>query len=387
MGNKLFFTLLSVFAIGFFGWYTLVFSSFYTNSEIKYLDLSAKNLFLDTPDFSQVNVYFNSTVDISTYSISSSCQVQSQFLFQKDMMYVFQLKVVNKDCKNSNFYLADANKKVLTNTHFQLKLSKDFDLYNAFLDYDDASLIKAKKRILDLKEKYKLFSNVDLKNENRDFVKKSRYFDELEYNKKIIDTILSQRGLKYIVPVKWYQLPEKNLNKLPNGGRPYRASYTNAIHEWWDIDAPLGTPVQSLDAGVIVKVIRNFQFSDLSKLKISPNITYEDRINNLDILRWNQVWLKTMKWDLVFYSHLSQVNDDIQVGNIVPRWYPFGKVGKSWVPDKDYDDYHLHFELRKNPYIFSEAGRYSMYDYMNWDWYFKGKTREYIMQHQYEIFE
>ena len=187
MGNKLFFTLLSVFAIGFFGWYTLVFSSFYTNSEIKYLDSSAKTLFLDTPDFSQVNVYFNSTIDVSSYTISSSCQVQSQFVFQKDMMYVFQLKVVNKDCKNSNFYLADANKKALTNTLFQLGLSRDFELYNTFLDYDDASLIKAKKRILDLKDKYKLFSNVDLKNENIDLIKKSIYFNEQEKNKKNIN--------------------------------------------------------------------------------------------------------------------------------------------------------------------------------------------------------
>jgi hypothetical protein len=133
--------------------------------------------------------------------------------------------------------------------------------------------------------------------------------------------------------------------------------------------------------------VRDFQFSDLSKLKKGENISYYDKVNNLDILRWNQVWLKTMKWDVVFYAHLDEVYDDIQVWNIIPRWYPLWTVWKTWVPDKDYNDYHLHFELRKNPYSIKNAWKYSLYDYMTWDWYFKWDTRESIKQKQYTIFE
>lgn len=387
MGNKLFFTFLALFGMFFFSWYTMVFSNFYKNAEIKYIATSSKNLFLDIQNHSQITVYFNSTLDISKYNFSSSCNVETTFLKKQESLYVFGIKIWNNDCKNGNFYLQDESGKVLSNTHFSLWLISDFDLYNTFVDYDDLSLKKALENIKKLQEKYKLFSKVDVKDKNIDLVKKSLYLQELKHKSDIIQTILTMRTQKYIIPVEGYQLPEKNLNKLPNGARPYRAAYTDGIHEWWDIDAPLGAQVRSLDAGIIVKIVRNFKFSDLSTLKTTGNISLQDKINNLDILRWNQVWVKTMKWDVVFYSHLNKVYDDIRVGNIVAKWHPLGTIGKTWVPDKDYDDYHLHFEVRKNPYIDSEAGKYSLYDYMNWSWYFKWEKREYIRDHQYEIFQ
>ena len=57
------------------------------------------------------------------------------------------------------------------------------------------------------------------------------------------------------------------------------------------------------------------------------------------------------------------------------------------VPEKDYDDYHLHFALQVNPYDHQKAGTYNFDDYMTWDWKFRGETFEYILQNQGEIFE
>lgn len=90
-------------------------------------------------------------------------------------------------------------------------------MYNTFVDYDTQSLLKAKEHITKLQEKYKLFSKVDQNDKNIDLVKKSVYLQELKHKSDIIQTIVSMRGQKYIVPVEGYQMPEKNLNKLPNG--------------------------------------------------------------------------------------------------------------------------------------------------------------------------
>lgn len=387
MWNKWFFTILSFLWILFFWWYTLVYSNFYKNDDIKFLDLSSKNIYINSNNLNSNIVYFNSTYDISLYKLYSVCPIESNFLYSNENIYAFNLKILDQNCKNSNFYLEDNNSKIILNTNFKLNIIKDFDLYNRYTDYSFEYLSKVNKKIYSLRNKYKIFLNIEKNDKNLDFVKKSRYYKELDYNNKVVENILFQRQFKYEIPIAWYELPSKNINKLPNWARPYRAAYTDWIHEWWDIDAPLWQEVVSIDGWIIVKVIRDFKFSDLWKIKMWSNITENDRIENLDILRWNQVWLKTMKWDVVFYAHLSKVYDDIQVWNIIPKWYPLWKVWKTWVPDKDYEDYHLHFELRKNPYSNYMVWKNTVYDYMNWDWYFKWETREYIKEKQYTIFD
>lgn len=387
MWNKVFITILSIFGICFWWWYTLVYSNFYRNLEINFLWVSSPKVYINSDTLNHIKVYFHSTEDIHNYKLSWACQGTSKFVSQKDSVYVFDYALFDINCTNTNFYLVTSDNKTLTNTLFTLNVQRDFDLYNTYLDFDDTTLRKALEKVKQLQKKYTLFSNVKDNGANKDFAKKSFYFDELAYNEKIIKTIIEGRKTKYLIPVGGFELPDKNLNKFPNGGRPYRAAYTDWVHEGWDIDAPYGTEVRSLDAGVIVKVVRNFEFSDLNTIKMNGTLSDQDKAVNLDILRGNQVWVKTMKWDVVFYAHLSKIYDDIQVGNIVPRGYPLGKVGKSWVPDKDYTDYHLHFEVRKNPYMVSEAGKYSLYDYLNWDWYFRGQSREYVRAHQYEVFE
>jgi murein DD-endopeptidase MepM/ murein hydrolase activator NlpD len=104
-------------------------------------------------------------------------------------------------------------------------------------------------------------------------------------------------------------------------------------------------------------------------------------------LRGNQVWLKTSKWDLIFYSHLAEIENGLKEWQKVFEWQTLGTVGITGVPDKNYTDYHLHFELRKNPYDLKMAWKYTLQDYMNWDWYFKWKSAQYIQQNQYTIFQ
>lgn len=366
----------------------MVYSSFYKDLNINFLWLSSKNIYLNSEKLNNSIIAFSSKDDISNYIFHSPCNIKTEFLYTINAKYFFNLEILEKNCSQENFYLKNEKWDILTNTHFKLNLIWDFDLYNKLTDYNDELLSQANKKYLSQKDKFKLFASIDDKNPNFDFVKKSRYYDELDYNNSKIEEIIIKRQNKYQIPVEWYSLPDgKNPSKLPNSARPYRASYTNAVHEWWDIDAPSWKEVVSIDDWIIVKVINDFQFEDLNNLKKDWNLSYEDKVKNLDILRWNQVWVKTMKWDVIFYSHLSEVYQNIQVWQIVEKWQPLGKIWISWVPDKNYSDYHLHFELRKNPYLKTNAGNNIEFDYMNWDWYFKWQSREYILKNQYTIFQ
>ncbi len=372
----------------FFFYYTMVDSAFFKNVDIVFSGLSSKNIYLNSDKLNKNIIVFKSVDDISNYKISSICSTHTEFLYKKESLNFFSFSVLDKKCFNENFYLQNEKWDIFTNTHFKLNLISDFELYNKFTDIETKMLALLSSKYITEKNKFKLFASIDNTNPNFEYIKKSRHYDELEYNNSKINYIIEKRKKLYQIPISWYKLPDgKNPSKLPNSSRPYRASYTNAIHEWWDIDAPAGTKIVSIDDGIIVKIVKDFKFWDLSKMKKWDQITQKDKIMNLDILRWNQVWVKTMKWDVIFYSHLDKVNPDLQVWDTINRGQYIGTVWITWVPDKNYTDYHLHFELRKNPYKKENAWNNTLEDYMNWDWYFKWETKEYILQNQYKIFQ
>jgi hypothetical protein len=138
---------------------------------------------------------------------------------------------------------------------------------------------------------------------------------------------------------------------------------------------------------MIIRVISDFEYWDLNHLDHSEHLTHDDEVENLDILRWNQVWLKTSKWDVVFYSHLQDVSTHLKEWMIVRKWETLGTIGISGVPDKNYKDYHLHFTIHKNPYNKKRSQTYSYEDYMNWDWYFKGQSLNEVLKYQSEVFK
>lgn len=365
-------------------WYAIVNSDFYKSIDVKVFDVMSENIYLNSSDLNSTIIAFQSKTDLSNFKIQSSCNIESNFLEWKQDYYFFSLKVKDNDCSNSNFYLKN-NNKIFTNTLFSLNLIKDYDLLNLYTDYNNLYLQNFTKKTSETKEKFKIFSTYEW-DFNYDFLKKKRYFYELDHKEKLINNIILKRESKYEIPVEWHKLPTLK-TKLPNSPRPYRAEYTDWIHEWWDIDAPFWTEVVALDDWIIVNVINGFKYSDLDSLKLWKSLTYEDKIINLNTLRWNQVWVKTMKWDVVFYWHLNEIYDDVKVWDFVTRWTPLWKVWKTWVPDENYKDFHLHFEVRKNPYNNKNAWKYSLLDYMKWEWYFKWKDENYIKQNQYNIFD
>lgn len=368
-------------------WYTLVYWAFYKNNDIRFIDILTKKMYIDSEIWTHNQVVFSSEENLSQYQISTPCNIEQKVQKKENNLYIFDIIFKDTMCRNNHFYLKDSKWKVIVNTYFQLDIIGDYELYNYYTDLSNRDLEKILQTIKTNLPKYKIFSEVSDDIFDTKLWKWKKLFYYFQHHIKTIENILAWRKNKYVVPIAGYKLPEKNLNKLPNGLRPYRAGYTNTVHEWWDIDAPLWTPVRAIDDGYIIRVIDDFIFQDLSKINKSSGLSYEQKVKNLDILRWNQVWLKTMKGDIIFYSHLDTVFSDIKVGKFVSVWDILGTVGKSWVPDKNYTDYHLHFELRKNPYNKSEAWKYSLLNYMTWDWYFKNESRAHITQYQYTIFQ
>ncbi|PID87471.1 hypothetical protein CSB07_01535 [Candidatus Gracilibacteria bacterium] len=376
--------------IGLIFGYSLVLADLGNSPQLK-LEHSFKsgdNIFLDSKNLNSIIISYESNIDLSKYSLYSVCDSKSQFLDSSRSQYFFKFKYKDKSCSNPNIVLKDDLGNVIVDSLIKVRLIKNTDLYNVFLDYSDKDLKVLYKKVYENVKKYSIFSNYEKNNSKKvlSFLKKSRIYKEYLYSLAIIENIINNRKQKYILPVKGYKLSNLN-SKLPNANRGYRKEYTDGIHHGWDIDAPYGTEVVALDDGVIIRIVDGFKSSELNNIKRGKSLTYLEELHNLDILRGNQVWLKTMKGELIFYSHLSEVSQNLKEGKMVKKGENLGKIGITGIPGKNYTDYHLHFVIHENPYYKNKAGKYSFDDYMSWDWKFKGEKVDYIKENSYTIFE
>jgi hypothetical protein len=46
---------------------------------------------------------------------------------------------------------------------------------------------------------------------------------------------------------------------------------------------------------VILRIVDGFEFEDLDQITKQPKLSHNQKTHNLDVLRGNQVWLKTSK--------------------------------------------------------------------------------------------
>ncbi|MDD2907862.1 MAG: M23 family metallopeptidase [Candidatus Gracilibacteria bacterium] len=362
--------------------YTLVFAG--NIGEIKFK--LSNNIFFDSLNLSKNMVIIESRENLSNLKISGDCSVTGKMVEHNANFYVFELFLADEKCDKKTINAVFSKGDLLLNASFNL--TTPGNLYNTYLDFSSEKLEKYLKSIEVGITKLSSYSsyNKTIHKDKYDFLDKNRNLQELMYMKTFISDILSKRNLKYAVPIKGSNLPTLS-SKMPNVPRPYRSEYTSGIHEGWDFDADYGETVVSIDYGIVVRVIDNFSFADLDKLKTTGELTKDDKVKNLDILRGNQVWIKTMRGDVVFYSHLSEVYSNIKVGDVVFKGQALGAVGITGVPDKNYTDYHVHVEFRENPHNDTRKTSYSIDEYMNWDWYFKGKSEKYILENEYNIFE
>ncbi len=369
--------------------YSLVLSNFSNILEnTKVVFKNNPNIYLDSKDLNTSFVVFTSDVNLSWYKLFSECTDKTKFVKKEKNMFVFKIEDFSLDCNNPNVYLKSKFGRIYKNTKINFNLIDRTRLLREYLDYSTNQLEEYKKdnkykqtKLSVNKDRFILAWYIEKLYITRPWFEKL----ELIYKNNIIDQILKARKNKYILPVIWAKLP-KRPDKVPNFWRWYRAHYTDGIHHGWDIDSPLWTPLVTIDDGIIVRNLKDWKWENFAGIKYWKNLTKTDKARNLDILRWNQIWLKTMKWEVVFYSHLTDIPENIKKGDFIRKGTYIWKIGITWVPDKTYNDYHIHFPIQVNPYIISKAWKNVYLDYMLWDWKTKGKTPEYVMQNQAQFF-
>lgn len=378
--KPLFSAVITVFVLSLVFWYSLVFGNAngYTGPLMLDFQLS-KTIYPETNKLNTNMFIFKSSVDLSQASLVSSCGNYSKFIQKRNDYYIFNVKYF-QNCSDDKLELQNNGEVLFT---AQQKVIWEYELWDAFVDYPTADL---KKALNSLSKKLLLYSQRSQVLTGYESAKNTRSINEVAFLYDVLDNIIQKRSQKYKIPVIGREISTK-LSKLPNAGRPYRESYTDGIHHGWDVDGNLWEEVVALDDAMVVRVVSGFEFNDLWRLVYGDNLSDDQKIKNLDILRGNQVWLKTAKWDVVFYSHLQDIYTNITEWMIVKKWQKIGTIGTTWVPDKAYDDYHLHFPIHKNPYNTKMAGKYDYDDYMRWDWYFKENTIYEILELQNQVFE
>lgn len=323
-------------------------------------------------------------------SIFSRCNINQSLSYQNSFknwkLYLIKVKIIDPNCKDYDFYIKNWD-IIYTDTKFTQNNTSYSLLLNKFSDYNNA----------DLKEKYDEFDKIIHSLDNETFALKNNIeitqqikriqkiyemnFDE--FNNSIIDHIIKSRSdLKYISPVKGRALPT-NKNLIPNASRLYRIDTTDWIHHWYDILAPVWTQVQALWEWIIVRIKKWFSWADFSKIK-KWKLSFDDKLINLDIFKWNQVWLKTLDWNITIYAHLWHISDDIFEWKMVKAGVYLGNIDKTWVPDKEYKDYHLHFEMQQNPHIKDKIN--STLDILRWSWFWEWKKYDWIINEQNKLF-
>lgn len=374
-----------IIAIIIFFWVSFVFGSnviFEPKLGIKKI---SNNIFIWVENLNKDLLVFNSDIDLSKYSLSTWCEINSKYLWKKNNDYYFAFSYKN-NCKNPNIYLKNEDWVIIKKSLVKINIFSERKIFDYFSDTNLSLLEKFNKKLKNsinkLKIKVKSFWK---EKENFNIIKIKRILEENIFKQKILQKIINWKKDKYRNPVVWHKMP-KQLSKIPNSSRWYRENYTDWIHHGWDIYWYYWEDVVAIDDWIIVRIVDNFEFENLSNIKKWNNITNFDKIKNLDLLRWNQVWLKTTKWDIVFYSHLSKIYSNIKVWDIVSRGQKLWAIWISWVPYKNYKDYHLHFAIMKNPLNIKKIGKYEIDDYFKWDWYFKWKSLDYVLNHQDEVF-
>lgn len=337
------------------------------------------NVYTENQLLSSNIVVYKANKNISNYQIKWTCKVAYDFIERKGDTFIFYVQVKNS-CLNPKIWLSEFN-IVEKQSILDYRISSKSDLISKYTDYSDEDL--ASERLYNF-----WLRNSFGKKESKDFVT-SLYnkFKSAEAGLKydVIKYIIEGRKHKYVTWVKGVSLPTQR-NRVPNTGRPYRSHYTDWIHHGWDFYSKYGDEVRAIDDGVIIRIKRNFKFKDLDAIKFGK-LSDKDRAYNLDLLRGSQVWVKTLKWDVAIYSHLSAIRDDISVWDIVKKEQVLWKIWITWVPDRHYKDYHVHLELNKNPREPEKYWKYTIDDIMMWNYRLQWKTVTETMKAQYDIFE
>jgi murein DD-endopeptidase MepM/ murein hydrolase activator NlpD len=354
-----------------------------SDGEVKIHASLNPNIISGDPKLGNTVLVVSAPTDMEGIRTITSCEHRESILHKKPMdtkrtIYVIQLHFPTM-CDTPSVSIGD-RERIFTDASLQLPIQSVTQLEDALINTRSAELL-ALMRMEPVPYVWSR-STISQKLEKLKILYIHLY---TILQSDIASNILHDReDGKYISPVAGYSLPTKD-NTVPGTGRPYRRDITDGIHHGWDIIAPFGTAVQALSKGKIIRIVNNWKWEDFKRFK-RVDLSIDDRLQNLDIYRGNQVWLQSMDGNVVFYSHLSHISPDIIVGSSVNAGTYLGKIGTSGVPEKNYKNIHLHFEIQENPFL-EDMKKPSYLDIMRWKYIGKDMNHEAIQRKTRELFQ
>lgn len=171
------------------------------------------------------------------------------------------------------------------------------------------------------------------------------------------DAYLPKWAQGFTMPIGGASVPDAE-NLLPNARRMYR----NGTHEGIDIFSDYGTPVMAAKDGHVLYISGYETVSSTFRshlLKISRMLP-ETPLEILRVLHGRQVILEhgliDGGWLVTVYSHLSEVDEGLAVGDLVKKGEILGYVGNSGTDSEGAENgSHLHFEVRVNGHYLGEG--------------------------------
>ena len=162
------------------------------------------------------------------------------------------------------------------------------------------------------------------------------------------------RGLTY--PVRGGVLPLDKPSYMPNADRDYR----NGVHEGVDFSASEGTAVYAAWWGKIIRIDKSYQ--ELTYNEYQQMIARSSQVaitppDVLDRMRGRQIWIDHGNGVVTRYCHLSAVNQNLVIGQVVNQGDYIGKAGSSGLKWTGFVA-HLHFEIRIGDQYLGEGKSY-----------------------------
>jgi hypothetical protein len=191
--------------------------------QARFLSDLGRTVYLDDETLRSLIVVFSSENNLANYEIHSSCETYSEHVFVYRNLHFFTLTYLDEDCDNRTIALKN-NDIIISRSLGTLKLSSKAQELRVLLDKDDARLSSLDADIARKLRPVGIFRNfnraLSLETLPNHFKKYQAL--ELQYRRSLIAMIQEGRTQKYISPVPGYYI-QKQANKVPNAGRPYRA--------------------------------------------------------------------------------------------------------------------------------------------------------------------
>jgi len=122
-------------------------------------------------------------MDLSSYSISSSCDISSEFLEYYKTLYFFRVDYSNApDCKNGNIVLERSGEKLVSSIT-KLNLSNNLSEISTFIDYSTQDIKNFQKSIESDMSRYAIYKNYNRQSIAKyyKFLKGQRKYKEAAY--------------------------------------------------------------------------------------------------------------------------------------------------------------------------------------------------------------